>query len=140
MDLILFVSGSPSIEPDIRTVQYGSVTQRFFGAMAVPGGWSQARRVGRDPPAAAPDDWRLPPDAVMCVEVVETEARRAHRQVRVVDVNRPGDDRPLVERWITPSDVLPLLLEPGGRRLEGVENFEAAKVRAFLRSPSGPLG
>ncbi|HTT26170.1 MAG TPA: hypothetical protein VMH90_04320 [Thermoplasmata archaeon] len=138
VDLILFVSGGPPSGPDLQTIQYGRVTQRFFGALAVPGGWSPARPIGQDPSAEPPDDWRLPADAVMCVEVVESEARRVHREVRVVDVNRPGDDRPLVEQWITPSDVLPLLLDPSGRRLEGVENFQRAAVRAFLRSPLGP--
>ena len=76
-----------------------------------------------------------PADQVMCAQRVLDVARKAGRTVRLVDVNRPGDDRPLVERYVGEADLLPLLVRSDGARLEGVEAFAPSIVRAFLAHP-----
>lgn len=60
-------------------------------------------------------------------------ATRCGATVKVVDVDRPGADLPLVERWVTPDADLPLLVRPDGARLEGAASFVPSKVAAFLQ-------
>ena len=72
----------------------------------------------------------------MCVNLVREIAEQRGRSVTVVDVDRPApDQRPLIERWVRTSDVLPLLVRPDGARLEGLENFEPGTVRKFIDRP-----
>jgi hypothetical protein len=53
--------------------------------------------------------------------------------VKVVDVNLPGDDAPLVTRFVTTATLLPLLVAPDGRTLEGESDFVPSRLRSFLR-------
>jgi len=90
---------------------------------------------GRGPPPRAGGD--LPPafpaDQVMCATRAREAAKRAGRTVRVVDVNDPGEDRQLVERYIAATDILPVLLRSDGARLEGAESFAPRTLRQFLQ-------
>ena len=79
--------------------------------------------------------WPLPADQVMVAERLVKLADRAHRTVRLVDVNRPGPDRGLVERYVEASDVLPIALRSDGARLVGTEAFSESAIRRFLSAP-----
>lgn len=90
----------------------------------------------RKPPTASSGDqqpWRIPPDQMTCLNLVHEVAQRYHREVLLVDVNRAGDEQPLVDQYVGPNDALPLLVRSDGARLDGEENFTPAKVRQFLR-------
>lgn len=76
--------------------------------------------------------WQFPVEQRACVRLVLDMARSVGRVVQVVDVNRPAGDRDLVERWVTPETVLPLLISPDGRRREGAESFVPSQIRKFL--------
>jgi hypothetical protein len=59
-------------------------------------------------------------------------AAQLGQKVRLVDVNRPGEDGPLVDRFVTPELALPILVRPDGKRIWGIESFTASNVRRFL--------
>jgi hypothetical protein len=85
--------------------------------------------------ASPPSDtrpWFLPRSQETCAEMVIEIAMRERRPLLLVDVNRPGEFRDLVVRWVQPTDVMPLLVRPDGARLEGEENFVPGKVRRFV--------
>jgi hypothetical protein len=54
------------------------------------------------------------------------------KALKVVDVNRPSGDQGLVQRWVTRETLLPLLVSPNGRRLEGIESFVPSRLKDFL--------
>ena len=83
-------------------------------------------------PSPNPRPWHLPPSQTACLDIVLDTAERQRDEVLVVDVDRPGEHRDLVERYVGSNDVLPLLLRPDGARLEGLENFTPARVRKFI--------
>jgi len=143
--LILFVAGEPKILPDIResTVGLGErmagMVSGLPGNLALPNhlqpGRSQNQQSVTDleqPSSSDQSPWHLPPAQMACLGIVADVAERQRRKVLVVDVNRPGQHRGLVERHIGPDDVLPLLLRADGARLEGQENFGPAQVRKFI--------
>ena len=75
----------------------------------------------------------------MCIELVAELAESAGRALRIVDVNHPADDqRALVRRWVGTNTLLPLLVAPDGRTLEGSESFVPSRVRRFLRGGLAP--
>lgn len=129
--LVLFVGGDPSLEAERagRPPMLAGMARLF-----VPGPF-----LIKKPPPASPRDpdapWEIPADQVMSAQRVLDAAKRAGRTVRIVDVNRPGADRGLVERFVGPGDVLPILLRSDGERLEGAESFEPATLRGFLAVP-----
>lgn len=84
------------------------------------------------PPLTDRRPWHLPPQQVACIDVVLDAAERERRTVLVIDVNRPEDHQELVDRWVMPNDVMPLLVRPDGRRLDGEENFVPHRVRQFI--------
>lgn len=86
-------------------------------------------------PPSSDGSWLIPADQVMCVELVAEAIRASGRTVKLVDVNRPGDDRGLVQQYVSPGDILPILLRPDGARLEGVESFTPSELRRFVRGP-----
>jgi len=146
-ELILFVAGEPDF--GIGSLHEGRTTivDRLVG-MALPfGGHVPVSRSssppGDIPPSSGesespPSDerpWHLPPAQVQCVDMVLGIARHERRTVTVVDVDRPGAQQTLVDRWVGPNDVLPLLVRMDGSRLEGIEEFVPQKVRQFLRRP-----
>jgi hypothetical protein len=77
----------------------------------------------------------FPAEQVMCAQRLMDAAKSRGRTVEVVDVNDPGPDRALVERWVSSADILPLAVRSDGARLEGAEAFTRAAVDAFLSRP-----
>jgi hypothetical protein len=140
-DLVLFVAGEPDsrIDPgrDVQTTLPGRFAGMFIPSQWWIGGRSKYSAPEVIEPASADGlPWHLPRQEVMCVNMVLEVARRNGRNVTVVDVNRAAEYQPLVDRWVTPADVLPLLVRPDGARLEGLENFVPQTLRRFLRPPS----
>ena len=140
-DLLLFVAGEPdSGVPSVRNAS-GSFAMRVGGALMPPGLFMKPA----PGPSPAPDHAKLaptqerslhlPPQQIYCVNTVLEAARREGRKVTVVDVDQPAGRQDLVDRWVGPDDVLPLLVRPDGARLEGDENFSPRKVRRFIDGP-----
>lgn len=84
------------------------------------------------PPLTDERPWHLPPAQMACVQIVLDAAKRQGRGVVVVDVDRPGEHKDLVDRYVGSNDVLPLLVREDGARLEGEERFAPAEVRRFI--------
>ena len=145
--LVLFVAGEPKTMPDLRESTLG-LGERFAGMVSgLPGnlalpkhlqpGQSENRSAVTDFEQSSSSDqppWHLPPAQMACLGIVADAAERQRRKVLVVDVNRPGEDRYLVEGNVGTDDVLPLLLRSDGARLEGQENFSPTQVRKFIAS------
>jgi hypothetical protein len=136
-DLILFVAGEPfSGQDPMRDVQI-SIVRRTVNVMTG-GSWldnaDHRPRSRDDPPTRLGDErpWHLPPQQILCANLVLKTAQLRRRSVAVVDANRPAGFEDLVQRWVGPNDVLPLLVRPDGARLEGVEDFTSRKVRQFI--------
>ena len=85
----------------------------------------------------APDErpWHFPVEQRTCIRLVDELAESLGRTVMVIDVNWPEFHTDLVERWVGPNTLLPLLVAPDGRRLEGLESFVPSIVRRFLSQP-----
>ena len=77
----------------------------------------------------------VPVEQLRCIELLERVVRKTGQQVHIVDVNRPGEDRELVTRWVTADDVLPILVRSDGARLVGEESFTTAELHRFLSAP-----
>jgi hypothetical protein len=77
-------------------------------------------------------EWYLPPDQMTSLNLVLDVAGRRGHEVTVVDANRPGNQHALVDQYVRPNDVFPLLIRWDGARLDGTENFTPARVRRFL--------
>jgi hypothetical protein len=141
--LVLFVAGEPDTMPSVRqsTVGFGMRFggQLLGGPVYLP---KNLRPTGtepqpgpnelEDPTHAGPRAWHLPPSQMHCLQIVLDSAKRLQREVLVVDVDQPGELEDLVRRWVGPEDVLPLLVRPDGKRLEGQERFDPARVRQFI--------
>ena len=126
--LLLFVGGDPDLAGTLsRFPKAHPVAASFF----VPGTlFLGASRRGEPRPPEAP--WLIPPSQMLCVERLAKAVERSGATVKVVDVNRPGDDRALVERYVNAEDVLPIVVRPDGARLEGEEAFTPAALRKFV--------
>lgn len=126
--LLLFVAGDPDLAE--RLTRFPRQLNRMAAFMIPPG-----LLIGRGPRTPPPDPaapWLIPADQMMCVDRLAEAVQGTGRTVKVVDVNRPGDDRPFVERWVGPQDVLPILIRPDGARMEGAESFSPGALRKFL--------
>jgi hypothetical protein len=77
--------------------------------------------------------WHFSREVVLAVNLVLEEAESVGKTVTLVDVERPGLQQDLVNRWVGPQDLLPLLVRPDGARLEGIDEFTPRKVRQFIR-------
>jgi len=71
----------------------------------------------------------------MCAQLSTDVAKQRGRNLRLVDVNDPGEDRALVQQYVGVADVLPILLRSDGSRLEGEEAFTPRAVRRFMAVP-----
>jgi len=141
--LVLFVAGEPEMAPSVNDSGAG-LLPRLAGSFLVgpailakslrPGADEESpdRRAWEPPPPSDYRHWHLPPSQAACLDVVLEAARRARRPLLVVDVDRPGDQREMVERFVGSEDVLPLLVRPDGARLVGQEHFAPAVVRKFI--------
>ena len=141
--LVLFVAGEPQVLPDIRQSTAGTGERIAGSVLSRAGAAFKDRRFGfsenrprtndlEQPPSSGQPPWRLPPSQAACLDIVLEAAKRQQRTVLVVDVDRPGEHRDLVNRYLGPDDVLPLLIRPDGARLEGEEEFTSTKVRKFI--------
>jgi hypothetical protein len=145
-EILLFVAGEP--DSGVGSLQKGktNVFDRLIDTALPFGGHIPVSRSSTPPGDVPPlgegessttDDrpWHLPPQQLQCVDMVLSAARHERRQVTVVDVNRAGGQKGLVDRWVGANDVLPLLVRPDGARLEGIEEFVPQRVRRFLGQP-----
>jgi len=127
--LLLFVAGDPDLAG--RLARFPGRAPRL-GMFLIPPGLL----LGSGPSVPPPDPtapWLIPVDQMLCVDRLSEAVQGTGRTVKVVDVNRPGDDRALVERWVGPEDVLPILVRQDGARIEGSEAFSRSRLREFLR-------
>jgi hypothetical protein len=137
-DLLLFVAGEP--DSGANAVRLGGVGLLLrWSAMVVPGtgrigagGIPSTESEFDQPPLNEKRPWHLPGQQLICVNMVLDAAERGHRSVTIVDVDRPGEEQDLVQRWFGPQDVLPFLVRPDGARIMGVENFSPEKIRHFI--------
>lgn len=139
-ELLLFVAGMPGEAESQQT--HSTLLQWFLGANAesrISGGGPgrdraspQDTRVGPEGGEGPP--WHLPREMMMAIQLVCEAASRVGRHVRLVDVNRAGPDEELVQRWVGAGDIFPLLIRPGGGRMEGTENFTRRAVRRFVEA------
>jgi hypothetical protein len=123
--LLLFVAGEP-----FRDVNPGGpsrhVSAMFYGGMPVGvNTWGGHEPADQLPGQVYGDEGRT---GRMVLEI----AQKRGLAVKVVDVDAPGDDEPLVQRYISDDDLLPVLIRPDGQRLSGDESFVPATVERFL--------
>jgi hypothetical protein len=139
-DLLLFVAGEPdpggASAEDFPTSLIGRLAGAVIGLR-----WVNARGsspvVAEPPPTSAEAvPWHLPAPQVLCVNLVSEVADGLARRVALIDVNRPAGREELIERWVGPTDVLPLLVRPDGLRLDGMESFTKKRLRRFIGLPS----
>jgi hypothetical protein len=138
-DLVLFVAGEPDL--GIRPLSgVQSPWMRLILGSGLPS-WARDRdtlaesnrRAAEKAAEAGLADLRVPPDQAQCILEVAKIAEAEKTPVTVVDVNRPGDGQGLVERWVSPNDVFPLLVRADGARLEGADEFAPGRVLRFIR-------
>lgn len=125
--LLMFVGGQPDRDDESEVPP--SFVERLASIVSP--------RLIRKPPdpsdlPAGPVPWYVPGYQMMCVEMVVEIAEPMGQAVKVVDVNLPGDDRELVEEFVGSSDVLPILVRPDRKRLEGLESFRPSRLKEFL--------
>jgi hypothetical protein len=127
--VVLFLAGDPALaERQANPAVVATMWSRFLPANFV---MRKGTPPPRDPDAPGP----FPPDQLMCAQRLLDAAKLLGRSVKIVDVNRPGEDRELVRRWVSAADILPILLRSDGNRLEGAEAFHPATLRGFLAPP-----
>jgi hypothetical protein len=117
-DLLLFVTSTGLHSPFDARLKVGQCECRSPESALPPS--------PKDRPAV------LPRHQLHCMNTVLRIARSTGRSVTVVDVGRAAGRQHLVDRWVGTRDVLPLLVRPDGRRLEGAERFGAETIREFL--------
>jgi hypothetical protein len=137
-DLLLFVAGEPGPPLDSMRDVETSIVGRMTGSIV--GNWWRGRSGSPSAPAgslptqgADSASWHLPPQQIQVVNLVFDIARRMRKSVGLIDVNRPANHRQLVDWWVGPEGVLPLLVRPDGVRLQGMEGFSPGKVRRFIQ-------
>lgn len=138
-DLLMFVAGEPdSGVPHLRNTSL-SIPARLLGTLLpyqlffASQDRAAALNSQRDPTAPRPPpNWELPPGQIHCVNAVLETAERLSRKVTLIDVDRAGAPQELIDRWVGPNDVFPILVRPDGARLEGEENFDSPIIRRFL--------
>ncbi len=143
-ELWLFVPGEPGAGNG--DVGYRSFWQTMLGAVSIP---AIARTSSHEPARltergdASSDwsiqvlgedtEWHVPSGLVASVELVIDVARRERRPLTIVNVDRPGEALPIVDRFVRPSDVFPVLVRADGERLAGEQEFTRSGLRRFLR-------
>ncbi len=80
-------------------------------------------------PADPPRDF--PWDVGLCVRLAVEIAESTHVPLRIIDLAHPDNDPELAARWIHESTVLPLLVSPTGRSMEGPDRFVPKELRRF---------
>jgi hypothetical protein len=133
---LLFVAGEPNTGPNPMQDVSRSVFDRLGTAMI--GDVIMLRTGTKSGPAYPTSAWHLSAWGQQCRDLVLSVAADLGRPVTVIDVNR--DDAPIgvVQHYVGPNDLLPLLVRADGQRLEGHEQFTPRRVRRFLAAPDGP--
>jgi len=126
--VVLFLASDPSEEGRVGAL---SGVQSWMARTFVPPNLVLGRALR--PPAASEDRvGPFPADQIMCAQKVLDQAKKAGRAVQLVDVNRPGEARAQVLKFVGPGDLLPVLLRSDGARLAGADSFERKAIREFL--------
>lgn len=76
--------------------------------------------------------WEFPADIGRCVRAALELAAETGTSVEVIDVSRAGKGQDLVSRWVLEGTLLPKLVAPDGRALEGVDAFVPSRLRRFF--------
>ncbi|HXY46592.1 MAG TPA: hypothetical protein VEK13_01680 [Thermoplasmata archaeon] len=129
---LLFAAGEPDRGDDGRAIASQLTVPTILHSPRVSSGSSTG-------PPSEELLWHFPVEQRACVRLVTDIAKSMGQVVTVIDVNWPEGDRDLVERWMGPNSLLPMLIAPDGRRLEGIESFVPSRVRRFL-AKAGPSG
>jgi len=129
--VVLFLAGDPVLaqRQASRPPMYWGIARFFRGSALLPGGIADRMAPGREHPT---EPNAFPADQVMVAQQLSEAAKRLGRTVMIVDVNQPGDDRALVQRFVGPNDVLPIAVRSDGTRLEGAESFDPGTLQDFL--------
>lgn len=150
--LLLFVSGEPGPEEDspmYRSFSAGLASFfvppiLFLGTTPLGALLSSPRPSGRpgnsEPEStqsrrsvpALEDAWHISRGTIPSVALVLDVAKSKGWGVTIVNANASGRARELVDRWLAPEDLLPVLVRPDGERLVGLEMFTPRNVRRFL--------
>lgn len=128
--VVLFLGSDPALAERLGT---RPTTLAWMSRFVLPPSLVLAR-AARTTGAPAGEPGPFPADQVVCAQRVLDRAKKVRRTVQVVDVNRPGDDLALVQKYVAATDVLPILVRPDGARLVGTESFDARSIREFLPS------
>jgi hypothetical protein len=141
-DLLLFVAGEPESQASVRKSGAGTVPRLagmfLFGGFLPPSARDpkieeQYRTdVYEQPPLFDHRQWHLPPEQLFGLELVLKVAGERKKSVGVIDVDQPGDQQTLVDRWVGPNDVLPVLVRSDGTKLVGVEHFTHGELLRFV--------
>lgn len=136
--VVLFLGGDPALAarlaalPERTSGSLGtavSVRRLFFPQPPTRG----TRGASPTPPPQGSDTpVAFPADQVLCAQRVTDAATKAGKAVKIVDVNDPGDDREMVQRFVGESSILPIAVRFDGARLEGAEAFTGRAVRHLL--------
>ncbi len=126
--VLLLVGGDPAL----KERRDGTPANLSMGARIFLPANLAAKRPG-PPPGAEDEAWPLPPAQLMGAQQLLDATKRQGRTVKVVDVNRPGDDLGLVQRFFGVEDPLPIAVRSDGVRLVGAETFTPKALRDFLR-------
>jgi hypothetical protein len=138
LSLLLFVSGSvdPNDLPAHSRVALGMQVQ---GAFASRGLWARTPFDADAPPTDEGEESAghrpLDPEEITCVNLVLDIAHRSHRDVSLINVEGAGEQQSLVDRWVGPNTLLPLLVRLDGATLSGSQEFEPERVRRFISGP-----
>jgi hypothetical protein len=138
-DLLLFVAGEPGPPTDSMRDVETSIVGRMTGSIV--GDWWRRRGGSQSATASSPlaqgtdgTLWHLPPQQIQVVNLVFDIAKRTRKSVGLIDVNRPANHQELVDWWVGPEGILPLLVRSDGARLQGMEGFAPGRVRRFIES------
>lgn len=121
-----------------------SIGARIVTSISPVGHWTQPNRraemsgFSSSPQADDARPWHLPQQQQVCGDLVLTTAQRKGRTVTVIDANRPQGFETLVQQWVGPNDVFPILVRSDGARLAGVERFVPRTVDRFM-GPKNPF-
>jgi hypothetical protein len=123
---VLFVAGEPFRDA------VPSAENPLITVMDVRGGLGPSELIGGHVPADQDSGQIYGPQAEMA-RMVLAIAEKCNVPVKLVNVDSSGPDAPLVERYISADDDLPILVRADGARLAGSESLVPLKVAEFLQ-------
>jgi hypothetical protein len=123
---VLFIAGEP-FRDAVPSAENPMVT-----VVDLRGGMGPSDLIGGHVPADHDPGQIYGPQAEIARMVLDI-AKKCNVQVKIVDVDDPGGDAPLVERYLSSDDDLPVLIRLDGARLVGEESIVPLKVAEFLQ-------